>query len=626
MSISALGSALQPALGLIANIPGVRRPAFDLSQPQPFQLQAPSTTDDLDAKIARLACSKKSWVTQTPQQRVTILSQMLKDSVQLAPFLASDSAQAKGTNGGGVGEEMPGIIGIIFALRGLIDTLKAKNCDPEPLSLRKRPNGQYIAEVFPEGLAGLLFGGFKGEVWIQPGKPASKAKLYKDKAAGNVPKPEGAVSLVLGAGNQLAVVFLDVLHKLFSEDEVVLLKMNPVNEFVGDHLLKMYRPLVEGGWLEVAYGGREVGEYLTSHPGIESIHLTGSADTFNSILWGSPTAERKGTPPIKKVMTAELGNITPYLIVPPPPNVRWSPSEMSYQAVTVASGLLQNCGHNCIGLEALITAADWPQRKDFMDLLRKTFNGMSRCTPWYPGSLAKLEAFKKAFPQTEELGKPRMSNGAKEYSSSMSSESWEHSGCPTLLVAGLKAEEAKLDSETWGPAMQEIVLPGGGADLKRFLDDAASFMNSKCWGSLSCALIVHPKSIKAVGEDGFEDFLSKLQYGNIAVNLPTYVPFVIPTMPWGAFPGNTLSDIGSGVGFVHNTMMFDYPEKGILRGPWVYKPRPFWWVNHHNLENVSMEAIKIIAAGGASRKLPGFLGTLAVLMHVMKAAVQAVRG
>jgi hypothetical protein len=39
-----------------------------------------------------------------------------------------------------------------------------------------------------------------------------------------------------------------------------------------------------------------------------------------------------------------------------------------------------------------------------------------------------------------------------------------------------------------------------------------------------------------------------------------------------------------------------------------------------------MEAIRIIAAGGASRKLPGFLGTLAVLLHVMKAAVQAVRG
>ena len=33
-----------------------------------------------------------------------------------------------------------------------------------------------------------------------------------------------------GAGNQVTVVLLDVLHKLLLEDEVVLLKLNPVNE------------------------------------------------------------------------------------------------------------------------------------------------------------------------------------------------------------------------------------------------------------------------------------------------------------------------------------------------------------------------------------------------------------
>jgi hypothetical protein len=106
MSISALGSALQPALGLIASIPGIRRPAFHLSQSQPFQLQTPSTKDILDLKIERLNSSKKRWVMQSPQQRVKILSQMLHNSVQLAPFLASDTTQAKGTSGGGFGEEL----------------------------------------------------------------------------------------------------------------------------------------------------------------------------------------------------------------------------------------------------------------------------------------------------------------------------------------------------------------------------------------------------------------------------------------------------------------------------------------------------------------------------------------
>lgn len=37
-------------------------------------------------------------------------------------------------------------------------------------------------------------------------------------------------NLPTGAGNQVTVVLLDVLHMLFLEDQVVLLKLNPVNE------------------------------------------------------------------------------------------------------------------------------------------------------------------------------------------------------------------------------------------------------------------------------------------------------------------------------------------------------------------------------------------------------------
>ena len=54
--------------------------------------------------------------------------------------------------------------------------------------------------MFPQGLSGLLFGGFKGEVWIQPGEAPSQGALYRNKAAGQPPKPEGAISLVLGEG------------------------------------------------------------------------------------------------------------------------------------------------------------------------------------------------------------------------------------------------------------------------------------------------------------------------------------------------------------------------------------------------------------------------------------------
>ena len=42
-------------------------------------------------------------------------------------------------------------------------------------------------------------------------------------------KPKGGVSLVLGAGNQGSVVAGDILYKLIHEDEVVIVKTNPVN-------------------------------------------------------------------------------------------------------------------------------------------------------------------------------------------------------------------------------------------------------------------------------------------------------------------------------------------------------------------------------------------------------------
>jgi hypothetical protein len=39
-----------------------------------------------------------------------------------------------------------------------------------------------------------------------------------------------------GAGNQVGVAIMDVLHKLMVDDEVVLLKLNPVMERVFFHL------------------------------------------------------------------------------------------------------------------------------------------------------------------------------------------------------------------------------------------------------------------------------------------------------------------------------------------------------------------------------------------------------
>ena len=58
-------------------------------------------------------------------------------------------------------------------------------------------------------------------------------------------------------------------------------------------------------------------------------------------------AQRVGEPPLQKEVTAELGNFTPYIIVPG----SWSDDDIAFQANNVAAGLVQNNGHNCLGAE-----------------------------------------------------------------------------------------------------------------------------------------------------------------------------------------------------------------------------------------------------------------------------------
>jgi acyl-CoA reductase-like NAD-dependent aldehyde dehydrogenase len=60
-----------------------------------------------------------------------------------------------------------------------------------------------------------------------------------------------------------------------------------------------------------------------------------------------PLVQPVGSPKLNKRVTAELGNVTPYIIVPGP----WSQEDMEYHATSVASGLAQNAGHNCIAAE-----------------------------------------------------------------------------------------------------------------------------------------------------------------------------------------------------------------------------------------------------------------------------------
>lgn len=111
------------------------------------------------------------------------------------------------------------------------------------------------------------------------------------------PNTQGSVSLVLGAGNQPSIGFLDALHFLMVENSVVIYKHNPVaswnTAFYDDvrspflpflSYNQAFGPLVKQGFVVTVEGGAAEGAYLVDK--CDSVHMTGSAQVHDMIVWG----------------------------------------------------------------------------------------------------------------------------------------------------------------------------------------------------------------------------------------------------------------------------------------------------------------------------------------------------
>jgi hypothetical protein len=105
--------------------------------------------------------------------------------------------------------------------------------------------------------------------------------------------------------------------------------------------------------------------------------------------------------------------------------------------------------------------------------------------------------------------------------------------------------------------------------------------------------------------------IANLQYGAIGVNLWSAMLFYFSSTTWGAYPGNSLTDISSGIGFVHNSYLFDYPQKSVVYAPFRIFPTPAWFATHQNLLNMARQLLKFEA-------YPSWKNLPAVVMAAMK--------
>ena len=518
----------------------------------------------MDRAIARLLERKDAWVTLPLAKKIEFLRQMQRRTEAVADRWVAAAVQAKGIPPDSpiAGEEwVSGPWALLYGLTCYIDTLEAiqKTGKPRllPNAVRTRADGQVVVKVFPETIYHkLLLSGVTGEVWMQPG--VTKENLLDTMAVWySQPHTTGAVALVLGAGNIASIAPLDVLYKLVAEGQVVLLKMNPINDYLGPFLEDAFGDLVKDGFVQLAYGGVAAGEYLCNHPDISEIHITGSAATHDAIVFGagSEGAERKSSnaPANPRHITSELGNVSPTIVVPGP----WTKADLRFQAEHILTQKMHNAGFNCIASQVLVLPDGWNKTDALLDALREVIRSTPPRVAYYPGAEKRQANALSAHPNAEELDPS--ADGV----------------VPRTLVPHVPATESAdfcFQVEAFGSVLTETRLPE--SDPAAFLQAAVDFCNNTLWGTLGANIIIHPKTMRQLGP-AFEQAVADLKYGCVAINAWTGVGFLLTQTTWGAYPGHTTDNIQSGIGVVHNSKLFDKAEKSVILAPFYPYPRSY---------------------------------------------------
>jgi acyl-CoA reductase-like NAD-dependent aldehyde dehydrogenase len=396
-------------------------------------------------------------------------------------------------------------------------------------SVRLRIDGRSICRVFPFGFhEGFMFWGYQGHVWS-----VGSDFQGQDYARARDSKPGPA--LVLGASNVSSIAVTDVLSKLFCENRPVVCLLPRRFAPLAPLLAEVFHPLVRDRHLHFVVGGPETGRLLLQNPIFETVHLTGSPATYQTILSENHIAGRS--------FTSELGCVTPLIVVPG----KWKSKELVYHARHLVSLLTLNGGYNCVSPQVVLVSQKWPQKEAFWEAVRAELARHSRRDDHFPNSAEKRKEWRARYPKGEIYG-PR-----------------------TLVKVSPYQDEPIFSEEAFCGMLAWAELKSASAE--DFLTESVAFCNDKLWGDLSCAILVDSLT-RRDSEVALAHSLTTLHYGTVGVNVFTGLGFFSSVTPWGSYRGGR-ADTGSG--WVHNNFFFDRPEKSVLEGPFVPNTVPPWF-------------------------------------------------
>jgi len=555
-----------------------------------------SSQGQMDAAIARLCEGAKSLAKLSLDQRIKLADSIQQGFLRVGKGMVEAGCKAKGITLGTTQEAeewSTGLWGVVRQLRLIRESLTAlKRSGNTPIGpVARTIDGRLTVRLFPgNAIDRMLFKGITAEVRMQAS--VTEESLERDRARFyRQPDHDGRVLLVLGAGNIAAIAPMDVITKMFNEGKAVLLKMNPVNAYLGPYIEEAFAEAIKQNFLAVVYGGADEGRYLVYHRDIDEVHITGSDKTHDNIVWGPPGPQRemrmqRQEPLLKKPITSELGNVSPVIVVPGP----YSDRELRFQAEDTATSFFMNASFMCCAAKMLVLPAGWAGSDAFVGGLRETCLKVPPRRAYYPGAEDRWLKLTTGRKRIQHLGNAMPGS------------------LPWTFISGLDPnarDEPLYTQEPFCSVISETRL--GGTDPVEFLEQAVEFCNGTLWGTLNANLIVHPQSLRDPRiNEAVERAIAKLRYGVVAVNAFIGMPFVLAAPPWGAYPGSTPDDIQSGSGFVHNTSMLEGIEKTVFRAPLTSFPKPGYFASHRTTHKM---VPKIVAMEETANwaKVPGIV-------------------
>jgi acyl-CoA reductase-like NAD-dependent aldehyde dehydrogenase len=554
-----------------------------IASPAPHPLAEPLPQQaELDAAVAELRAHRAAWVAVSPLDRLRLVRELRRDIASVADRWSAAVAKAEGLDPNEAGEAwLTGPYITLRQLRFFATSLRgiARHGAPRiPGGVMTHADGRVSARVVPfDRFDRMMYRGVTADVWMQPGLteeelPLTQAIAYR--------QPDGGgVCLVLGGGNVSSIGPLDALDKLFVANRVVLLKLHPTLAFMAPILSAGLRSLIRDGFLRIVQGGAAEGAYLSKHPDVEGLHITGSYRTYNAIVFGpgqeGDARRLRDEPILDKPFSAELGNLTPVIVVPG----RWSAADIDYQADNLATMLTNNAGFNCTTPRVVVTPAGWRFRQPFLNAVRVRLSATPSRVAYYPGAAERFDQYIGAHPEAEQFG---MRDDRR---------------LPWALITDLDPgarDEICFTTEAFCGVFGELPLPS--ADVADYLSRAVAFVNDSLSGSLNATLIVHPSSLRDPEvAAAVERAVADLRYGTVSINHWSGLGFALGVTPWGAFPGQTRNDIGSGTDFVHSSLMFSRVEKTVIRAPFRAWPKPVWFGTHRTANRLARMLVRFEA-------------------------------